>query len=187
MPIGIVSSVEFEKELGGFNEGSVPTKGIIIETPKPGRKTGDFNVPDSLRKVIAETSIEEGSKESKKLAAAYGISGSSVSAYKVGAKSTASYDSPDDGLRSVVKDTKIRISSKAKSRLLKAIQHITDDKLEGAKVRDLAGIAKDLATVVKVMEPETKEASSTIAGPTFVFYTPPQKKEEQYETLLLKE
>jgi hypothetical protein len=184
MPIGIVSPSDFEKELNGI---SGEKKAIIIETPKPGRKNGDFNVPDSLRKVIAETSIEEGSKEANKFAASYGISASSVSAYKNGARSTASYDSADDGLRNVVKDTKIRISSRAKSRLLKAIQHITDDKLEGAKVRDLAGIAKDLASVVKVMEPDTKINPTSTNGPTFVFYTPPQKKEEQYETLLLKE
>lgn len=183
MPIGIVSQSEFEKELGD----SQTPKGIIIETPRPGRKTGDFNVPEPLRKIIAENSIEEGSKATKEFAASFGISSSSVSAYKNGARSTASYDNPDDGLRSIVKDTKIKISSRAKSRLLKAIHHITDEKLEGAKVRDLAGIAKDLASVVKVMEPETKQAPINNGGPTFVFYTPPQKKEEQYETLILKE
>lgn len=182
MPIGIVSQSDFEKELGNVDEG----KGIIIETPRPGRKAGDFNVPDVLRKVIAENSIAEGSKATKEFAASLGISNSSVAAYKNGARSTASYDDTDDGLRTVIKDTKIRIGNKAKSRLLKAIQHITDEKLGDAKVRDLAGIAKDLASVVKVMEP-SKDTPVPTHGPTFVFYTPPQRKEEQYETLILKE
>ncbi len=185
MPIGIVSQSEFEKELSNSDDFQIK-KGIIIETPKPGRKNGDFNVPPVLRKIIGETSIEEGNSGAKEIAREFGVSDSSISAYKNGAHSTASYHNPDPGLRQTIDDTKSKITTRAKSRLLRAIHHITDDKLKDAKVRDLAGIAKDLSTVVKSLEPSSP---NTPLGnsPTFVFYTPPQKKEESYDVILLKE
>ena len=103
MPIGIVSDEDFESEL---NRISVPKKVVpspvlnpeIVEMDRPGRKEGDVNVPESLRKIIGEEALLNGRQSALGLAKMFDISPASVSAYANGATSTASYNSPNTAL-----------------------------------------------------------------------------------------
>jgi hypothetical protein len=199
MGMGIVSDRDFHKEIS--NSSTNPTKstdkidktsdspdkaisGEIVDVNR-GRGVGNPNVPDSLRKLIGDTSLTDGRSEALQLAASFGISGSSTSAYAVGATSTGSYD--DRPNEKLITKSKQRISKRARGKLLSALRHITEDKLEGAKARDLAGIAKDMSTVVKQMEDTDKAEDKSKNGPTFVFYSPQIRKEEEYEVVHAKE
>ena len=182
MGMGIVTDADFLKELENLKSNKKPE---IKELPTPGRKEGDLNVPPELRKLIASTALTESSKEANELARGLGISSSSVSAYKNGATSTTTYDKPNADLKEHVDEIKIDISKKARARLLKAIEEITDDKLSVTKPRELAGIAKDMASVVEKMEP--KDDKPIVNSPTFIVYHPHVREEKHYDTITLKE
>jgi hypothetical protein len=194
MPMGIVSDKDFDSELSKVSDSPIKREesksGIastitaeIVDVTR-GRPIGSVEVPNTLRKVIGETSITDGRQQAVDLAKQFGISPSSVSAYGVGATSTASYDeTPNAG---IINKTKDRISKRARNKLMLALKHITEDKLGETKARDLAGIAKDMSAVVKNMEPDSAKAP-TSNGPTFVFYSPQLHKEEHYETVYAKE
>lgn len=192
MPMGIVSEKEFDSELSKVNSdrtqkreesNSSSITGEIIDVTK-GRGIGGVEVPNGLRRIIGETAASEGRQEAISLANNFGISPSSVSAYGHGSTSTASYDEQPNN--DVISKTKERISKRARGKLMAALRHITDEKLGGAKARDLAGIAKDMSAVVRNMEPEGPKAPNG-NGPTFVFYSPQFRKEEHFEVVYAKE
>lgn len=147
------------------------------------------NVPDSLRKVIGETSTLEGRSEALELANDFGISPSSVSAYSNGVTSTATYDKPDEGLTNHINSAKDRVSKRARIKLMEALKHITPAKLEGAKARELSAVARDMSAIVKDMEPDTPKVinETGVAGPTFVFYAPQFRDERSYDVVNAKE
>jgi hypothetical protein len=191
MAMGIVSDKEFDSELSkGSSEkpregsNSKPVTGEVVDMPAKGRGVGNVEVPNSLRKVIGETAITEGRDQAVELARQFGISPSSASAYGVGATSTSSYDETPNG--SNILKAKEKIGKRARHKLMAALRHITDEKLGGAKVRDLASIAKDMSVVFKNMEPDGPKAPSN-SGPTFVFYSPQFRKEEHYDVVQAKE
>jgi hypothetical protein len=190
--MGIVSDKEFDVEKGRLipsetpreeSNSSVPITGEVVDMQK-GRGHNP-EVPDSLRKVIGETHITDGRDQAVELAKQFGISPSSVSAYGVGATSTASYD--DQPNQGHINKAKERISKRARSKLMLALRHITEDKLDSSKARDLAGIAKDMSAVVKNMEPDGPKVPTNNSGPTFVFYSPQFRKEESFEVVVAKE
>lgn len=189
MPMGIVSDADFQSELkknpSTHDTTPIPTA-KIIQSPAKGRGIGNIETPDSLRRIIGETSITDGPSAAAELAKNFGLSQSSASAYTKGATSTASYDTTPNA--DVVTGAKLRIQSKARAKLIKSINALTDVKLEQAKARDLAGIAKDMAAVIKVMEPEShKSGDGNTSGPTFIFYSPQPRKEETYDVVFTKE
>jgi predicted transcriptional regulator len=175
MPLGIVSDADFEQEL----QKSEPIQTAnIIPMPTPGRKEGDNNVPDSLRKIIGETSEIDGRKEALALASHFGISPSSVSAYANGSTSTDSMNKRPN-LPHINKAKEV-IARSARNKLRDALKHITSDKLENTKAVDLASIARSMSAVVKEMEPE-QEIEQKKDGPAFVIYSPQFKQENHYE------
>lgn len=174
MPLGIVSDNDFEAELTSIS----PPKVEFISPNSPGRSPGDNNVPPSLRKIISDSAIKGESPESIKKA--FGTSLSSISAYKNGSTSTASYNSPNSELTSFNQSTRLRISTRAKSRILMAMKHITDDKLKNVKARDLAGIAKDMSHVVKNMEGDSSAGNQ---NNNFVFVTPQNRSENEFDVI----
>lgn len=207
MPIGVVTDEEFEESLNNsrpLNERiklkrthspistntsteiiDTPDKSIegeVVELPVAGRKEGDNNVPSSLRKLIAATSVEEGRPAALNLAKQFGISSSSVSAYSKGATSTDTYNKPDNELQEFLSDIKNKISKKASIKLAKALNNITDDKLERAKVVDIAIVARAMSALVKDMSPEVA-TDYVKTGPTFVIYSPQVKNEDKYEII----
>jgi len=189
MGMGIVSNEEFEKELhNGSNKGSeTSVGGIVIERNDRGRKEGDNNVPDSLRKIIGETSVTEGRQEALALARMFGISDSSVSAYAKGATSTDSYNKPDKGITEYIKNRKQRITKKALNKLTGALDSITDKELSEIKVRDRAAIAKDMSAIVKNLEPTKDSPIGDQQNNQFIFYSPQFMQESKYDVVQVQE
>lgn len=164
MPIGIVSDEEFNIEFVHHNGAG---------------RNGAKAVPESLRQVIAETAIVGSNKE---VAEAFGVSPASVSAYKNGATSTASYNQPNDPLKKHVDEVRDRIGTIAKSKLLAALSHITEENLSQAKPRDLAGIAKDMSTVVNNIQPTAPSGSGGFNA-QFIFHSYPIREEKDYDVI----
>lgn len=189
MPMGIVSDKEFDLELERNKirekSNSIPiNKPEVIDINK-GRGNGNIQVPESLRKVIGETSITDGRREALQLGQSFGISASSVSAYANGSTSTASYDERPNV--DVINQAKEKISKKARGKLFLALSKITSEKLDETKPRDLAGIAKDMSAIVKDMEPETKADKGNGGNVNFVFFAPQMRSEDSYEKIHVKE
>lgn len=196
MAMGIVSDSDFDKELSRIsperNEESKSVKnpvitGEVIDVSR-GRGEGSTSVPDGLRKIIGEESAINGRQSAIELASQFGLSPSSVSAYANGATSTASYDRTPN--KPFVNDAKIRVSKRARGKLMLALSKITGEKLDGTNARDLASIAKDMSAVVKVMEPETPKSPNGDGegkGPTFIIYSPQFRDERHFETVVVKE
>lgn len=198
MVMGICSDEDFEKELANLSvivdgvekslsvgitgEGNVT--GEILNINR-GRGNGNNEVPESLKKIIGETSIEEGRKESLQIARAFGISDSSVSAYSVGSTSTASYRNPARNLQSHLNRAKERIQKKARVRLSNALDSITPEKLADANLREASGVARDMSVIIKNLEPESER--SPLDTPQFIIYAPSIRKEESFEVINVQE
>ena len=189
MGMGIVSDSDFDVERRNSN---VPVKreesmGRVSPLPTPGRNPGDVNVPDSLRKIIGETSTSDGRQEALALARNFGISDSSVSAYANGSTSTASYDERPN--LPVINSARLRIQTRATKKLHIALSALTSEKIKESKAIEIASIAKAMSAIVKDMEPETPTGDNDRGGkgPTFVFMAPPTLKEEIFDVKYVKE
>jgi hypothetical protein len=64
--------------------------------------------------------------------------------------------------------------------LLSAIEAITPEKINEAKLRDIASVAKDMSAVIKNMEPSVE---ADTARTQFIFYAPQQKEESHYKVI----
>jgi predicted transcriptional regulator len=190
MAIGIVSNDDFERELEQLgikkvngNEKSETDLAKILDINR-GRGTGSLEVPDSLRKVIGEEALVNGNSSANGLAEELGISKSSVSAYKNGSTSTKSYNEPDKNLKEHTDAIRNKISSRARLKLLMAMGTVTKDKLENAKLRDVAAVANAMSNIIKNLEPAVSETGNQT---NFIFYAPKPKEESQFEVINLKE
>lgn len=200
MAMGICSDDDLKQELERLRKPVNPNPtnptNLINHPPKPtaevvekktrgwngGRDSIHTDIPDTLRRVIGDTVIESGNRGL--VARAFGVSESSVSAYKNGATSTASYHRSDKELKAHMREKRVEVSDKARMKLMGALDYITDDKLQAAKARDLAGIAKDMSAVIQNMESrETEELNQT----NIIFYSPKPKTEEDYVTIQVNE
>ena len=190
MPMGIVSDEDFVKALSDVTPGPpLPLggsngKSVAIVPINKGRGDGNVEVPESLRKVIGEESAIQGRASAIELASNFGISPSSVSAYSNGSNSTASYDS-QPGLAHI-NEAKLKVANKARKRLVMALNSLTQEKIEGAKAKDIAGVAKDMAAVIRTMEPEQPKINGA-GGPTFIFYSPQMRSEKVFDIVQVKE
>lgn len=191
MPMGIVSDDDFLKESNSLGihlpKPEKPKAEILeIEKNEKGRGKGNVEVPNSLRNLIADTSVNDGRGEALALAKQFGISPSSTSAYTNGSTSTSSYDEKPN--KEIVLNAKERLSKKARIRLSKALDQITTDKLAVVKTREAASIAKDMSVIIKNLE-EKNETNTPQGqqGPTFVFYSPQVRTEESFKTIQVKE
>lgn len=185
MPLGIVSPEDFEKELKEFEDTKNPT-GTVTILPSKGRKEGEPNVPDSLRKLLGDTALTEGRAESLEMAAAFGISKSSVSAYSNGSTSTKTYNDESNPLKGFLRERKNKIAKRASKKLLTAMDKIDDDKLNECSAVELATVSRAMAGIIKDMLPEEKtvQESSTVQ---FVMYAPPIAKESNFESVVANE
>jgi hypothetical protein len=173
MPLGILSDEEFNKEL---------ERSQVIDINK-GRGSNP-QVPESLRKIIGENAVEEGSGPTKAMTRALGISDSSLSAYKQGARSTASYHNPNPELLDHVNKARQRIVKKARNRLVFALDGITEEKLSQEKPRDLAAIAKDMSAIIKDFEPRNDD---NVAPKALIIFAPQMFKEERFDVINAQE
>ena len=190
MGMGIGSDSEFDLEKSRFSNireesNSVSETNATIVDIQKGRGNNP-EVPNGLRKIIGEESEINGRQAGLDIAKQFGISPSSASAYANGSTSTASYDSQPN--LNHINGAKERIAKRARTKLMKALFHITDDKLGDAKARDLAGIAKDMSAIVKDMEPEKERIPGDNGnGPTFIFYAPQFRDERSFDVVHVKE
>lgn len=191
MPMGIVSDSDFEDELvklGIVHPVKERAVSITIVPPMPAAATvedikrgrGDAtNVPDIVREIVAKSAIN-GEGTGVEIAEAFGVSPSSVSAYKVGATSTASYHQPDDELLSTIVGHRKNISKGARETLLAALESLTPDKLLNEKARDLAIIAKNMSGIIVDMEPPLPPVHNQ-QNVQFVFMAPRVRSEDSYQ------
>lgn len=190
MPIGIASDEEFELELQrltGKRVSSTPQV-EIVEKPSRGRDEGDVNVPDSLRKIIGETSVIEGRQAAIQLATQFGVSKSSVSAYAKGATSTTSYNQPKQGILEHINKSRHRATKRAARTLNAALGSITQEKLDYTDAKDLAVIARNMSAIIKDLEPSQQVASiEANGGPQFVIYAPQFKSEQSFDVITVNE
>jgi predicted transcriptional regulator len=194
MPIGIVSEDDFNQELNHLSNGkSGPIRAPkveIIDSPLPshGRNNGDVNVPESIRKIIGETAVIDGRAAAISLAKDFGISPSSVSAYAKGATSTASYNQPKESIISHINKSRQRAIKKASKTLNAALGAITQEKLDYSDAKDLSGIAKDMAVVIKNLEPKDTSTEGGASGtPQFVIFAPQFRDERSFDTIHVPE
>ena len=186
MAMGRVSSVDFDKEINGKTDAE--PKVTIIDKPAKGRKDGDVNVPEGLRKLIGETYEIDGRQSGVDLAKRFNISPSSASAYANGATSTKSYDSPVPAIKSHIIKSKERAVKRASVTLNQALSAITQEKLDYADPKDLAGIAKDMAVIIKNLEPPTVESiNGGQSSPQFTIYAPTFRDERSFEVITVQE
>ena len=161
---------------------------LIQDIPKRGRKAGDNNVPDSLRKLIAETALMDGREAALQLAADFGISASSVSAYTNGATSTTTYQEPKSSIISHINRAKERAIKRASKTLNGALNAISQDKLDNTDAKDLAGIARDMSVLIKNLEPSKEGPDGDgKGGPQFVVFAPQFRDERSFESITINE
>jgi hypothetical protein len=159
----------------------------IIKDMIKGRGLGNVEVPNGLRKLIGEESAINGRQSAIDLARSLDISPSSVSAYDNGATSTASYNQQPNLTH--INNARSRVSTRARNKLMMALRHISEDKLENAKVGEISAVARNMASIVKDMEPESpnKDGKNTLNQPTFVFYSPQIKREDTFDIIKINE
>jgi hypothetical protein len=193
MPIGIVSDEDFFKESSSYSPrpltvvDSPVLEGEIIDIPKKGRKDGDIEVPDSLRKIIGEEALLNGRSSAVALAAEFGLSPSSASAYAVGSTSTASYNKPSASIISHINKARERATKKAARTLNQALASITQEKLDYLDADKVSGIAKDMSVIIKNLEPKSVEGDAKASTPQFVIFAPQFKDERSYDVITVQE
>lgn len=193
MPIGLVSNDEFDAELTRTKSNpsarSVPShpKAEVIQSPSRGRSDGDVNVPDSLRQIIGEEAVINGRQSALQIASEFGISPSSVSAYTNGATSTKSYDTPSKSIIGHINKSRARAIKRASKTLNGALEAITQEKLDYTDAKDLSTIAKNMAGIIKDLEPTSTPEDNGNKSPQFVIFAPSFRQENSFETIEVKE
>lgn len=176
--VNIINEEEIVRIPVDYNGDKIEISEVIIEEMQRGRGSIP-EVPSHIRNFIAEESLS--GVPAKELSKMMDISESSISAYKKGATSTASYHEPDEKLSNHVDLVRKAISVKARGRLLQAIDSLTDDKISGANAKSIASIAKDMSAVVKNLE--VKENENDGPKVQFVFFAPKVKSESQFPVI----
>jgi len=168
----VVDSESFELELSRLTNPSAK----IVKMDKLGR--GDKKeTPESLRALIAQDSLNQNGT-AKQIAQAYGVSESSVNAYKGGATST---DRMVNGkLDKDLVSRNEKIGKRAQNKMRLAIEHITKEKLEAAKVGEISQVAANMARVVEKTLPKVPE---NVTQNNIIFYSPQQIGEGNYDVI----
>jgi predicted transcriptional regulator len=155
-----------------------------IQEIKRGRGAGVENLTPGMRELIAEEALVSG-KTLDQIADEYGISRDAVNAYKHGATSEATYNQPDAKLLDKVNEVKTEIKTQAQNKLLLAIQSLTDQKISGAKAKDIAGIAKDMSSVLRNVE--GPDSNLNFNNSKVLIYSPRLKEEDDYKVIEARE
>lgn len=169
MPMMNVSDSDFELEISRLN--------VDYKTLEAGRGNGKTAVPQEVRKLVASEALAGISIEEIK--EKYNVSASSISAYKNGATSTSSYHSKDKELANNNDRVKTTISERAEGVILESIGLLTLERLDKAKARDIAGIAKDMSAVMSNM----KEGGNVNNGVNITIMVPPVRAEEDFKVI----
>lgn len=191
MPFGVLTKEQFAQELCKVS----PSFASVINSPVISPVlTGEIikgevvsivrgrgpvkEVPESLRTLIGTEAVLNG--QHNKIAEAFGVSPSSVSAYKNGATSTASYNLPESNLKEAIDSAKQVIATSAREKIKLALDKLTEESLVGAKIKDIASIAKDMSVVMKNME--DGHGGIEINNKVLV-YQPKLREDDEYEVI----
>jgi hypothetical protein len=185
MGLGIVSDDEFDFEVSSLISSTRNEEKRDSEVRQIERGRGNkVETPEEIREIISEASLQ--GARSKDLAKIFPISSSSISAYKNSATSTASYNKPDQKLENHNSEVRDRITQRATKRIMMALSAITPEKVQSAKLKDISGLAKDMSSVVKNLEPQGR-VSGDVNQTNYVFYIPKEKRLEDFETIVVNE
>jgi len=204
MAIGIVSDDDFLKEISSYEKPTqliVPDEAIsgpiiqeipgpdgkVITREKRGRKDGDVAVPESLQKIIGEEALLNGRASAVQLAAEFGLSPSSASAYAVGATSTSSYNEPKQSIISHINKSRERAMKRASKTLNMALGSITQEKLDYLDADKVSGIAKDMSVIIKNLEPKVASPDEGNKQPQFVIFAPQFRDERSFDMITVSE
>jgi predicted transcriptional regulator len=202
MPLGILTDEQLNKELGiTISKKDIDRieSEIIKDKIEDAIKDSNFSIPkivdikrgrgnqleipNEIRALVAEEVIN-GAK-AKDVSRTFGISESSISAYKNDATSTASYDTPNIELSKANDSVRDQITDKARGRLMSALDAITDENISNAKVKDIASIAKDMSVIVKNMEPIVPVDNSK--NTQVIIYRPRMRDEDEFDVITVNE
>lgn len=177
MAMGIVSHSDLDAELETLS------KRPVIQHVVQERGRGNTNaIPDSLKQVIAEESIN--GVPAKEINQVLGVSLSSISAYKNGATSTASYNIPDPKLKKNNNLVRERILSKSRKKLLLALDSITGEKIEKASLKELTSLSAGMASVIDKVEPKD---DAKVSIDKLMIYAPRVRDEQSYDVIEVRE
>ena len=177
--LGIVTDAQFESELNGNHQ--LPE--VTELTINHGRPNGRTEIPETIREFIAGEALSGAPAD--ELSESFNISKSSISAYKHSATSTASYHSPNESLVRSNNETRQRIIGPAQSKLIAAIEAITSEKLDKAKVNIAASVARDMSSIIKNIEPDPSVVFNT--QNRVIIYKPRMSDESDFETIVVEE
>lgn len=190
MPLGIVSSSEFESALKDSSmsndEVNEIKSGQVIDIKHPGRSVGDVNVPATLRNIIGEEAHVNGRASAISIAKSFDISHQQVAAYTNGATSEATYHEKDNKLDSHITNAKMRVTKRAMSKLMKSMNHMDGEKFQNASLTELSSVAKNMSSIVKDMSPET-DGNDRRNPVQFIVMAPQIVNESRFETVYSKE
>ena len=192
MPLGILTDEQLNKELGktvisNIEKAIINSDKFEITTPakvvdiKRGRGN-QLEIPNEIRALVAEEVIS--GARAKDVSQIFGISQSSISAYKHDATSTASYDNPNQSLKKANDSVRDVISDRARSKLMCALDAITDENIGLAKVKDIASIAKDMSVIVKNME---ENAPTNQNNTQVIIFKPRMRDEDEFDIITVNE
>jgi hypothetical protein len=180
MSLGIINSNDFEAEKARLGIIPLPTAEVIDINRGRGNAK---EVPEVIREIISEKAITEGN--TGQIAKAFGVSKSSVDAYKNGATSTATYNKPNEQLKQHNDELRGIISTSARLKLLQALEELTPERISKAKIKDIASITKDLSTIARDMDSvnQGKDGNSV----KVMVYAPRLRDEEEFEVITVNE
>lgn len=201
MPLGIITDEQLNKEIGRsvpkinidkiendikYEKSVDESIGQFIHAPKivdiKRGRGNQLEIPNEIRALVAEEAIN--GARAKDVSKSFGISESSISAYKHDATSTTTYDKPNDSLKKSNDSVRDVITDKARGRLMSALDAITDENISSAKVKDIASIAKDMSVIVKNMEPERAQ---NVQNTQVIIYKPRMRDEDEFDVITVNE
>ena len=205
MGLGIISDDDFFKELKNSSidnnttnttnnttspddllDGTVITSNILPMNPQ-GRHNDVNNVPQSLRKILGEEVATNGLSSAMRLADSFGgISQPTLSTYGTGQVSRGIKSNKSDDMYEYVNGRKTKITKRALNKLNLAMSLMDETKLMGCDAKELSTVAKDMAQIVKHMEP-SKQVEEIKEAVQFHFYAPQVRNENHYETVVAKD
>jgi len=180
MPLGITNSNDFEAEKAKLGIIPPPTAEIIDINRGRGNTK---ETPEIIREIISEKAIIEGN--TGQIAKQFGVSKSSVDAYKHGATSTATYNKDHEPLKKANDELRNVIATSARLKLLEALAEMTPERISKAKIRDIAAITKDLSAVARDMDSVNQGATNN--GVQVTVYAPRLREEGEFEVITVNE
>lgn len=162
----------------------------VLDMPTVGRHEAVSNIPDSLRKVLADDHLINGLRGAKSLVHGLGIdlSQPTLSTYGRGETSPHSKSKKTDELTDYLNGRKEKITKRALNKINLALSHLDEQKFLGLKAREISGVAKDMAIVAKQMEPTIKNSEGNqMNGVQFIMYAPQIKSEDSYQIVVAKD